>query len=91
MQMLAIAAYAMIIGFFLVFAGLVFLLAHPGSQREQASLGPAEQKRKQGQGSETTGGIVDYALIVALFLLIGVLAFVVAHIDAKEKAKGESV
>jgi len=91
MQMLAIAAYAMIVGFFIVFAGLVFLLAHPGAQSEQVSSNPAEQKRKQGRGSETPAGVVDYALIVALFTLIGVLTFIVARADAKYKERGGSV
>jgi preprotein translocase subunit YajC len=89
MQMLAIAAYAMIIGFFLVFAGMVFLLAYPSSQSEQASSNPAECKQRQ--DSETATDFIDDALIVALFLLIGVLAFVVARADAKEKAKRDSV
>lgn len=73
-QMDQIAAYAMIIGFFLLF-GLIFLTqvqSYTGEEQALPSLSPAAQEVEDELKRKSRRGRIYAALILAFFLLLGI-------------------
>ncbi len=86
-QMLQIAAYALVIAFFLLFGLFLFLLIQPYTREEQAPpLSPAQQARMEALWHELRIG--DYALALGLFLLVGLLTFLLAKKDERQQKHG---
>ncbi len=85
LQTLQMAAYALIVAFFLLFGLLLFSLIQSYTEEESVppSLSPAQQERTKALTHELK--IVDYALALGLFLLVGLLAWVLAKKDEQEE------
>lgn len=84
-EMLQIAAYALIVGFFLLFGLLLVWLVYPYTEEKPAPLSSAAQQAHQDLKNQTKQTIADCALALGLFLLVSLLVLVMAKKEAPKE------